>query len=170
MADDYAIGAATFAADDISSVLHQRVKVQHGADGSATDVSAASPMPVQPIAIATGGASIFRSIDLDESEEEVKAAAATFYGGIVMNLSAAVLFLKFYNAAAASVTVGTTTPVMTIPIPTQGDTNGAGFVLPVPACGVQFDTGLTVAVTTGVADNDTGAPGANEAIVNLFYE
>jgi hypothetical protein len=34
------------AADDIAGVKHQRVKVQHGADGSATDVSAASPLPV----------------------------------------------------------------------------------------------------------------------------
>tara|TARA_Y100000034_G_scaffold48390_1_gene59747 strand:+ start:1398 stop:2408 length:1011 start_codon:yes stop_codon:yes gene_type:complete len=32
--------------DDLGSVKVQRVKVQHGADGSATDVSAASPMPV----------------------------------------------------------------------------------------------------------------------------
>jgi hypothetical protein len=34
------------AADDISDVLHQRVKVQFGEDGSATDVSATDPMPV----------------------------------------------------------------------------------------------------------------------------
>ena len=37
---------ATLAADDISGVLHQRVKIQHGGDGSATDVSSASPLPV----------------------------------------------------------------------------------------------------------------------------
>jgi len=37
---------ATVAADDIAGVLHQRVKIEHGADGSATDVSAASPLPV----------------------------------------------------------------------------------------------------------------------------
>lgn len=36
----------TIAADEIASVLHQRVKVQHGADGSATDVSTSSPLPV----------------------------------------------------------------------------------------------------------------------------
>jgi hypothetical protein len=37
---------ATVAADDISGVLFQRVKVTTGADGTATDVSAANPMPV----------------------------------------------------------------------------------------------------------------------------
>ena len=36
----------TIAADNISGVKHQRVKVQHGADGSATDVSTAAPLPV----------------------------------------------------------------------------------------------------------------------------
>lgn len=36
---------ATIAADDIGSVLYQRVKISEGADGSATDVSAANPMP-----------------------------------------------------------------------------------------------------------------------------
>jgi hypothetical protein len=33
------------AADDISNVFYQRVKISEGADGSATDVSAANPMP-----------------------------------------------------------------------------------------------------------------------------
>jgi hypothetical protein len=37
---------ATLAADEIAGVKHQRVKMQHGADGTATDVSAADPMPV----------------------------------------------------------------------------------------------------------------------------
>lgn len=37
---------ASIAADDIGGVLHQRVKVGVGADGEATDVSSANPMPV----------------------------------------------------------------------------------------------------------------------------
>jgi hypothetical protein len=36
----------TIAADDVGGVLFQRVKVTTGADGTATDVSAANPMPV----------------------------------------------------------------------------------------------------------------------------
>lgn len=40
-------GGALIAADDIGpGVWYQRVKINHGADGSATDVSAASPLPV----------------------------------------------------------------------------------------------------------------------------
>lgn len=37
---------ATVAADDIGGVLHQRIKIGVGEDGSATDVSEAHPMPV----------------------------------------------------------------------------------------------------------------------------
>lgn len=49
MADNVAITAGSgtaIAADDIGSVWHQRVKIEIGADGSATDVSSANPMPV----------------------------------------------------------------------------------------------------------------------------
>jgi hypothetical protein len=42
---DPGVGGASVAADDIAGIHHQRVKVQHGADGSATDVSTASPLP-----------------------------------------------------------------------------------------------------------------------------
>lgn len=116
----------------------------------------------------SGGATIFRSLDLDETEEEVKATAGQVYWIHAINLAATKRYLKFYNATAANVTVGTTTPVLTFVIPTQGDTNGTGFVLTVPM-GIPFDTAISAAATTGLADNDTGAPGANEVILNLGY-
>jgi hypothetical protein len=49
MADNVAItpgSGAIAAADDIGGVLYQRIKVSHGADGSATDTSDAAPLPV----------------------------------------------------------------------------------------------------------------------------
>jgi hypothetical protein len=49
MADNvgYTPGAgATVAADEIGGVLFQRVKLTHGADGTATDASSANPLPV----------------------------------------------------------------------------------------------------------------------------
>lgn len=49
MADNITVSTADgnldVATDDISSVHYQRVKVGHGADGTATDVSTTSPMP-----------------------------------------------------------------------------------------------------------------------------
>ena len=49
---------ATIAADDIAGVLYQRVKIGVGADGSATDVSSANPMPMTSTLIATPVATI----------------------------------------------------------------------------------------------------------------
>jgi hypothetical protein len=153
------------------SAIIGKVGIDQTTDGTTNKVSLGTDTVKTSIPAATsGGASIFRSIDLDESEEEVKGSAGQLYGGVVINLATGVRYLKFYNATAANVTVGTTTPVMTIPIPTAGSANGAGFVIPIPSQGVPFDTAITVAATTGIADNDTGAPGANECIVNLFFK
>jgi len=113
----------------------------------------------------SGGLSIFRSIDLDESEEEVKGSAGQLYGIIAINLHASdYRYLKIYNAPAASVTVGTTTPVMTIPLNDDWE-HRSTF-----PNGIQFSSGITVAATTGLADADNGAPGANEVVVNILYK
>lgn len=111
----------------------------------------------------SSGLKIFRSIDLDETEEDVKTSPGVVYGYYFYNANAALRYLKFYNATAANVTVGTTAPVMTLPLPPTT----AGHVT--FAEGIGFSTAITVAATTGLADADTGAPGANEVIVNLFY-
>lgn len=116
----------------------------------------------------TGGATIFRSLDLDESEEEVKASAGTVYGAWVTNTATSTRWLKFYNATAANVTVGTTTPVITIGIPGNSSDDISGY-FGAPGQGIAFSTAITVAATTGVADADTGAPAANDVIVNIFY-
>jgi len=107
----------------------------------------------------------FRSIDLDESEEQVDSGPGELVGIWVYNANAAVRYLKVYDNLAASVTVGTTVPDMTYPIPPSD----SGFYIVIPAGGASYSTGLTVAATTGVADNDNGAPSANDVIVNLFY-
>ena len=117
---------------------------------------------------ATGGTSTFRSIDLDETEEEVKATAGTIYSIAAFNTTAAPLYLKLYNLTAANTTVGTSTPTHTYVVPGNADSDGAGFILSVPQ-GIAFSTAISAAVTTGVADADTGAPGANACIVNIQY-
>ena len=114
-----------------------------------------------------GGLTIFRSLDIDETEEEVKATAGQLYFIHAMNLVATLRYLKFYNATAANVTVGTTTPVLTFPIPANS-TTGAGFTVAIPH-GFPFSTAISVACTTGRADNDTGAPGASDVVINLGY-
>jgi hypothetical protein len=189
---------ATVAADDIGGVHYQRVKIGIGADGSATDwpvnsgnVGATIPrvtLATDDLAIASvvtaienaadpevnltpvtsGGLSIHRSIDLDEgSLEVVKGSAGQVYSMWVANLATSTRFIKFYNATSG--TAGTGTPVLTIPIPGNSSDDIAG-VFNAGSHGIAFSTGICVGATTGVADNDTGAPGANEVVVNIFFK
>jgi len=116
----------------------------------------------------TGGMTIFRSLDLDESEEDVKTSAGQVFSISAFNQTAAPLYLKFYNATAANVTVGSTTPVLTFVVPGNADSDGAGFIWN-NEIGFAFSTAITVACTTGVADSDTGAPGANDCVINIGY-
>jgi len=111
----------------------------------------------------SGGLSIFRSIDLDETEEAVKASAGQIYGYYIYNNAATTHFIKFYNATVANVTVGTTTPVLTIPLPPGAAANAYSDI------GIEFDTAITVAATTGIADNDTGTPAVNAVTINVLF-
>ena len=123
---------------------------------------------VNPQPHTAGGLSIFRSLDLDESEEDIKTSAGQVYSIWVSNMATSTRFVKFYNATAANVTVGTTTPVITIAIPGNASDDVTGLFG--GQYGIAFDTAISAAATTGIADADTGAPGANEVILNCFYK
>lgn len=110
----------------------------------------------------SGGLLIYRNIDLDETGKSVKASAGQVYGWYLYNNAATTRYIKFYNKATAP-TVGTDTPVLTIAIPAGSAANVEYNV------GIAFDTGIGVGATTGVADNNTGAPDANDCVVNVFY-
>ena len=153
MADNYVAnagsGGSTFAADDISSVYYARVKVSVGSDGIAADCWTSARL----ISAASTNAT------------SLKASAGVLGFIYAVNLNAAVRYLKLYNKAS-SPTVGTDTPVATLPIPAS--TTGAGFMLPMGP-GIAFATGIAYALTTGAADSDTGAVAANEQFLLFGY-
>lgn len=122
------------------------------------------------IAAATGGASVARDLDIDESENEIKATAGTLYKVIFTNTATATRWLKVYNATAANVTVGTTTPIMTIGLPGATSGDDVSGVLDFGDMGIAFDTAITMACVTEQADNGTTAPGANEVTINVLYK
>lgn len=128
-----------------------------------------------PVAITNDGTNVLRVRDNASATPVriVSAAASTNLteiadsGGCrVISISGAVartspVYLKLYNAADGSVTVGTTTPYITIPLP-AGGTNPTSF---------QFDVNQTfasaacsLAMTTAVADNSTAALTAADVV------
>lgn len=116
------------------------------------------------------GLSVFRSLDLDESEEEVKGTAGKLWKLRIANLTTSVKYVKLYNATAANVTVGTTTPIDTIVVPAAAASDACVITETFGGKGLTFSTALCLAATTGLADNNSGAPGANEVVVTAYYE
>lgn len=108
----------------------------------------------------------YRNIDAN-AEAAIKGSAGTLYWIHAINLTASIAYLHLYDATTGSVTPGTTTPDFTFPIPTQGDTNGAGFNLNFGP-GHAFANAITLVVTTTI-DGSTGDPGANGVMVNAGY-
>jgi len=118
-------------------------------------------------AAATGGYTPGKLISAGSTNAtNIKASAGTLGFLTVGNINAAQRYLKFYNKASAP-TVGTDVPVLVFIVP--GNTAGTGSNVPIPAPGINFSTGISFAITTGVADNDTGAVAANEITVNYGY-
>lgn len=117
---------------------------------------------------ASGGWTPYKAISLATTNAlSVKASPGQVGYLWVTNSNAAMRWLKFYNKASAP-TVGTDIPVHTLGLP-GGGTAGAGGVVPIPA-GIEFTTGIGIAITTGSADGDTGAVAAGEIVVNLGYK
>lgn len=115
---------------------------------------------------AAGGHTPHQNLDVDETEDDIKTSPGKLFWIHVMNLHASsTRYIKFYNATAADTTVGSTTPSLTFGVPA----NVNGFCIHFGDAGVQFDTAICVAATTGFAVADTGAPGANEVILNCGY-
>jgi hypothetical protein len=110
------------------------------------------------------GCEVFKSLDIDESEEDVKTSAGDVYGYYYHNNATSTRYLKFYNDTAANVVVGTTVPVATLPLPAGAAAN-IGFSIP-----ISFTSAICVAATTGAADNNTGAPATNDVVINVFFK
>ncbi len=110
MADNILVSpgtGATIAADDIGGVLHQRVKLSQGADGSATDVSSAAPLQVT---LANTGANATPVVVDLGANNDVSLNAGTNYVGKVRitdgTTDSEVVPLAGYNAQAVAIVDG----------------------------------------------------------------
>jgi hypothetical protein len=92
----------------------------------------------------------------------VATAAADIFSIWVYNGNAAVRYLKIYNLAVAP-TVGTSVPVLVIPLPPSQLTQVSW------AKGLYLSTGLAYALTTGAATSDTAAVGTDITGLTITY-
>jgi hypothetical protein len=133
------------------------------------DLGANNDVTAIPTAATTGGCTPNSSISTAAvMETEIKATAGQLYQLVITNLDATPVFARLYNDTAAN-TDQTDTPIQRFVVPTQGNGNGAGFVLPI-TIGQTYSTAITLRITTGAADTDTGALSANEVFVSYCYK
>lgn len=120
-----------------------------------------------------GGLSAIYFLDVDETptSQEIKSTAGCLYKLRITNRATTARYVRLYNATAASVTVGTTAALDMIVVPGATSADLATVVTEnFGGIGLTFSTALTVAATTGLADNNTGAPSANDVVVTAYYK
>jgi hypothetical protein len=118
IADDTTLGAAVgvgdvISTDDLGTKKVQRVKVQHGADGSATDASTASPLPVDQTntTVADGGALPAKGVQVGGTDGSVFQVLSTDAAGrLNTNVNGTVpVSIAATQAVNAAQVAGTTT-------------------------------------------------------------
>lgn len=94
-------GGSTLASDDVGGVQYQRVKPAYGADGSATDVTSTTPLPVQPAKSASSTntqVSLTASTDTTLIASNANRILATVYNPLAVDL-----YVLFGSGASATV-------------------------------------------------------------------
>lgn len=162
-----------------STVLMVGMQADEGSTDSVDEGDAGAPRMTLDRKVITnpqphtgGGLSVFRSLDLDETEEEAKDTGGNLYKLRIANFrTSSAVYVKLYDADADDVSVGTTTPIDTIAVPPASAAGNPTIITEAfGGMGLTFANAITLAATTGLADNDTGAPGANEVVVSAYYK
>ena len=104
----------------------------------------------------------YRNLDTQPGGAVVKAAPGQVGGWYISNNSGSARFVKLYDKATTPSSADT--PKVTLQVPGN---SAANFLA---VAGIDFAAGIGIRGTTGVADTDTGAPSANDLVVNLFYK
>jgi hypothetical protein len=170
MVDNVAVtpgSGSTIATDDVGGVHFQRVKVTWGADGTANDANATTPLPVSVTPYTSGGYSVgTRVTATGYNATALKGSAGQLYGWAMFNKAASPRYVKFYNQTAAP-SVTDNTPVMTIMVP--GNAAGVGTNIEIGG-GIAFGTGIAYATTAGMSVNDTASISASDLVLNIWYK
>lgn len=159
--------------EEFVNQLTQVIRQTSGGGGGVTVprtvvASGSEAVPTVSVPNSSDGLDIYRNLDIDETKQLVKASKGQLYGLWFTNTATTTRWLKFYDAPLSSVTVGSTTPKLTVGLPGNSSDDISGLFN--GQHGLSFTSAICVVCTTGLADSDTGAPGANDVVINLFYK
>lgn len=125
-----------------------------------------TPINVTLQAATTGGDSSYHLVSATGTNlTNIKDGQSKITGWFIYNNAAAFRKVIFYNSAASSTpTVGSTTILFSLVIPSL---SGANVSFP---DGINFSSGIWIATTTGIADSDSTGVTLNDLNINIFYK
>jgi hypothetical protein len=103
------------------------------------------------------------NLDLDETGVSVTVVESFLQSWHIFNRGTTTLYVKVYDKATAA-TNGDTPKLVFEVAPGIGEPYSDAAVN-----GYYFALGISLRCTTGIAHNDTGAPGANDCLIDLGY-
>lgn len=124
-------------------------------------VTVAGTVTGNAAAAAAGGYSPNFQSALSTTVQSVKAGAGKLGGWYIYNPNASVAYVQIFNVASGSVTLGTTTPTLSLGIPASSAANLMNGE------GIDFSTAISIAATT-TATGST-APGTG-LVTNFLYK
>lgn len=109
---------------------------------------------------------VFFNSALVATVTNIKNTSGSVYGFSIGNVAGTICYLQIFNATAANVTLGTTTPVLSILANINTATIGATTALSFSNSPVPFNAAISVAATT-LPTNAT--PCGTGLVVNILY-
>jgi hypothetical protein len=124
-----------------------------------------TPWLVTPSPATSGGLSLYSVNSSGASNQDaaaIKGSAGQIYGYSFFNTTASARYVKLYNVASGATSAST--PIFRALVPAGG---GANVDIPM---GIICNTGISIRLTTGAADSDTGSCSANDVLANVWYK
>ena len=126
-------------------------------------------LPALAFAQNNPGFAIYRNTGQYNAPVTLKAASSAVFGFTFINVNTVPVYLKFYNQGTSTV-VGVSAPQATVMIPAgDGTTPGAVYCAPGSVSWQYFQSSLTVAAVTGIADSSTASP-ATAIYVEVYFK
>jgi hypothetical protein len=160
---EVSLAAATLTALETTELGATTLSALETIDLGATTLSALENTTVGLGPATSGGLTTFHLVSAATTNlTNVKASAGQVFGWYIYNSNAAARKVAFHNTAGA---------------PTAGSGVVASLVIPPTSAanvemtnGIVFATGIAISTTTGLADSDTAAVGANDLVINIYYK
>ena len=140
-------GGAIVAADDVSNIWYQRIKLTAGGE----DAAAYGATPYYYLS----------NSEANEDAKAVKASAGIVYSVVVTNTNTSPCYFRLYNLASGATSASTPIAVYAVP--------GAGGIAINFTNGMALATGISFRLTTTSIVTSSAAVATGEVIVNIGY-